>query len=1368
MRKLFSIFTVLALVFVLAACQTTTYTVTFNSNGGQSVPAVTVESGKKLPAPTAPTRTGYTFDGWYKESGLTNEWKFDIDVVTEDITLYAKWLMDGPTDIERVDAVYDWINIGDISALTNQSPRLILPATRDQVTITWSIDKPNYIQSNGIIVQPEASVGDQVVTLTATITYGAASRTKTFTATVLALPDVNEMPNVIEEYFDYPVGLIADTPTMWAPVSGKAGSSVYTIVNAISGTTIPGEGKALKVEAFTERTLEAAMPHTYDVLVIEMHLMQSASSNGSPIHIQSSSSAPAIGFGLNGTTLYYRVDNGAMEGITVQTNQWYKIRLEVDLVNKTIQLFYFEDGQLIQVTPGKVSFTTVTGFDKLFIRSGSSDTTALRAPAYVTGIVANRPESLERPVEGIKLGSVSGISETISLEKGQVFTPQIGVIKNLYADQRTLISETDYTVTVNHEVNVDVPGDYVVTYLYVNVLNPNDTKSVTQTVTIYSEEEPNTISDVTSTPIPYLGQTSTIQVNVVQPSGELYYLLSDQAVETAAAIKAGTKVDITSATITLSDLLLDNKAYIHVIVVLNGDSNIISHALSYQSVVHVNDAQSFINFLNAPGSLVVVLDNDIDLTGLTYTPSVFAGILDGQGHTITGLTYEGTGKSGMFSVFRGTIMNLTIKDANINSSNDRAGILGGEVDVTTAMIENIIIKDSYVKATHDNGAGTLFGLIVDGKGGLTANNIYVTNSIVVNSNKNAGGLIGYVRGNGDTIMSNIHVENVSVTALEHAGGLFGYVRNPKSFMLSNAVVNNVTVNASPNYASALIGRVDEATGAIATLKDVIVMASSATAADYLGVVTGRYVIILDNVFSAQVTFNLDGTVRGQAATTDIENLSSINEAWWSTNLPNIANSPLWVIKPDGSVRLVLNVLESEKVYYEVSFENDVTIEPITVESGKKVILPENPTKEGYTFEGWFVDEALLTAFDPDQAITANTVLYAKWAMITEPIYTVTFEVNEGSAIDPQQVINNEVAVMPVDPTKLGYIFGGWYIDMAFEQPFDFDTLITANITLYAMWIETVTVTFETNSGEPMPAVVLEKDTLLVVADPLRAGFAFLGWYVDVSLETPFDALVPITSNITLYAKWESNVIVISTAEDFIAFLNAPGNDAYQLGADIDLTGLTFTPGIFAGMLDGQGFKISNLTFNGTGRAGMFAYLRGSVSNIIFENPSITTSNDRAGVIAAEVDAVGVVIENIKVINATVSANSGNGAGTLVGLVKDGAASLDLMNIIVDTASITNANKNSGALVGYWRGTSDSTLTNFYIKDVTITATEHAGGITGYAPNPKSLTITNGYLQNVNVVVSPNYGSPLIGRVDTSSIVAISNVVVVNGQVQGTR
>ncbi len=87
--------------------ETIKFTVTFNSNGGSTVPAVEIEKGNKVTVPTAPTKADSTFAGWYKDSNCTQEWKFDTDTVTGNITLYAKWTAKGDTPVEKYTVTFD-------------------------------------------------------------------------------------------------------------------------------------------------------------------------------------------------------------------------------------------------------------------------------------------------------------------------------------------------------------------------------------------------------------------------------------------------------------------------------------------------------------------------------------------------------------------------------------------------------------------------------------------------------------------------------------------------------------------------------------------------------------------------------------------------------------------------------------------------------------------------------------------------------------------------------------------------------------------------------------------------------------------------------------------------------------------------------------------------------------------------------------------------------------------------------------------------------------------------------------------------------------------------------------------------------------
>ena len=76
-----------------------TYTVEFNSNGGTEVESQKVQEGSKVTKPTDPTRSNYTFAGWYSDAALEDAFDFENDTITANTTLYAKWEKDTSGDV---------------------------------------------------------------------------------------------------------------------------------------------------------------------------------------------------------------------------------------------------------------------------------------------------------------------------------------------------------------------------------------------------------------------------------------------------------------------------------------------------------------------------------------------------------------------------------------------------------------------------------------------------------------------------------------------------------------------------------------------------------------------------------------------------------------------------------------------------------------------------------------------------------------------------------------------------------------------------------------------------------------------------------------------------------------------------------------------------------------------------------------------------------------------------------------------------------------------------------------------------------------------------------------------------------------------
>lgn len=186
----------------------------------------------------------------------------------------------------------------------------------------------------------------------------------------------------------------------------------------------------------------------------------------------------------------------------------------------------------------------------------------------------------------------------------------------------------------------------------------------------------------------------------------------------------------------------------------------------------------------------------------------------------------------------------------------------------------------------------------------------------------------------------------------------------------------------------------------------------------------------------------------------------------------------------------------------------------TIEHGKPIDTNEltPPIVEGFTFDGWYADEAHKTKFDFSTPITSNTTVYAKW---TAKDYEVSFVTEHGDAPTSQNVKYNGTADDPGELTAEGYTFIGWYTDDAHTKEFDFSTPITSDTKVHAKWEKNAPVlpdTYELNvsgafvyvDGVDVTASAgdttlhLEKDvSVRLVADPDRmpSGMVFDRWTI---------------------------------------------------------------------------------------------------------------------------------------------------------------------------------------------------------------------------------------------------------------------------------
>ncbi len=130
------------------------------------------------------------------------------------------------------------------------------------------------------------------------------------------------------------------------------------------------------------------------------------------------------------------------------------------------------------------------------------------------------------------------------------------------------------------------------------------------------------------------------------------------------------------------------------------------------------------------------------------------------------------------------------------------------------------------------------------------------------------------------------------------------------------------------------------------------------------------------------------------------------------------------------------------------------------------------------------------------AVSGNLDLYAKWISNKR---TVVFNTNgHGDAISPALVEHGTKVSAPASPSEYGYNFEGWYTDANGNNPFDFDTPITTDITLFAKWTpKSYKVTFKTDKDTPYHEQnVAYKNFATKPSAPGKTGYIFDGWYED--------------------------------------------------------------------------------------------------------------------------------------------------------------------------------------------------------------------------------------------------------------------------------
>ena len=201
--------------------------------------------------------------------------------------------------------------------------------------------------------------------------------------------------------------------------------------------------------------------------------------------------------------------------------------------------------------------------------------------------------------------------------------------------------------------------------------------------------------------------------------------------------------------------------------------------------------------------------------------------------------------------------------------------------------------------------------------------------------------------------------------------------------------------------------------------------------------------------------------------------------------------------------------------YTVTFQSEGGSEVASqIRANTPADRPADPTKEGYTFIGWYNGES---EWNFETPVTADLTLTAKWQVNR---YTITFDTAGGSEVAPITQDYGTTITPPAAPTRTGYTFAGWDREIPTAMPAE-------NMTITARWqVNQYTITFKPENGGQ--DIVIKQDygtAITAPANPTKTGYTFAGW--DKTIPTTMPA-----GNMTITAQWtENRVIVIIRPDD---------------------------------------------------------------------------------------------------------------------------------------------------------------------------------------------------------------------------------------------
>lgn len=243
------------------------------------------------------------------------------------------------------------------------------------------------------------------------------------------------------------------------------------------------------------------------------------------------------------------------------------------------------------------------------------------------------------------------------------------------------------------------------------------------------------------------------------------------------------------------------------------------------------------------------------------------------------------------------------------------------------------------------------------------------------------------------------------------------------------------------------------------------------------------------------------------------------------------------------------------------------INPVTVRHGNAVARPADPTKDKYTFIGWYADPEFTEEYDFATVLEADKTIYAKFELTSTPIgdIYVRYDVLHIKQLPDgtYDLANAEVEHLSAkkDTTVTAVIKdyrATHHVNVNRTLSKQTGTAIQPYMGVDGKPVYTIlsvyydldfhTLTFDTMGGSKIaPETVRHGLTVAKPKDPVNGGYIFDGWYTDKTYRTPYNFATPLTQDTTIYAKWFLIVLPGVTVKKAAPKLNTADHFAYVQG-----------------------------------------------------------------------------------------------------------------------------------------------------------------------------------------------------------------------------